>query len=52
MSSTQLVLTAEESGTTIGAHPTGVTEILNKSALDPTNPWDDGRTAAIKSAVE
>jgi predicted urease superfamily metal-dependent hydrolase len=47
-----LVLTAEESGTTIGAHPAGVTEILNKSALDPANPTNDERTAAIKSAVE
>jgi hypothetical protein len=47
-----LVLTAEESGTTIGAHPAGVTEILNKSAIDPANPTNDERTAAIKSAVE
>jgi hypothetical protein len=51
MSSTQLVLTAKESGTTIGAHPAGVTEILNKSALDPTNPTNDKRTATIKIAV-
>jgi hypothetical protein len=46
------VLTAEESGATIGAHPAGVIEILSKTVIDQANPTNGERTCAIKSTVE
>jgi hypothetical protein len=47
-----MVITAEESGATIGTHPGGVIEAINSSAVDPSNPTDAERGAAIKSTTE
>jgi hypothetical protein len=47
-----MVLTAEESGATIGAHPGSYNNIILNSANDPLNPTDDERTAGIKKATE
>jgi hypothetical protein len=47
-----LILTAEESGATIRAHPGGVTDILSTTAVDPSNPTNNEQTAAVKAATE
>ncbi len=48
-----MVITAEESGATIGTHPGGVTEALkNGAAVDADNPTDPERDAAIKSTTD
>jgi hypothetical protein len=47
-----MVLTAQESGATIGAHPGGVSEVLSMQATDPANPTDVERTTAMKTATE
>jgi hypothetical protein len=46
-----MVLNAEESGATIGAHPSGVNKILSNTAADRNLPTAGERTAAIKSAT-
>ncbi len=47
-----MVLTAEESGATIGAHPGGIQEALIFEAIDANNPSDVERTAATKTATD
>jgi hypothetical protein len=47
-----MVLTAEESGATIGAHPGSFNNIILNSAVDPLNPTNKERAAAIKKANE
>jgi hypothetical protein len=38
--SNSMVLTATESGATIGAHPGAIADELNTSAIDPAHPTD------------
>jgi hypothetical protein len=45
------VLTAEESGATIGTHPGGVAEVLNDIAADADQPTNAEREEAIKTAT-
>jgi hypothetical protein len=45
------VLTAEESGATIGTHPAGVTDVLKDIAEDADYPTDDETAEAIKTAT-
>jgi hypothetical protein len=47
-----IVLTAEESGATIGAHPGGIQEALNIDAIDANNPSDVEQTTATKTATD
>jgi hypothetical protein len=47
-----MVLTAEESGATIGAHPGGIQEALYNKAIDANNPSHVERTAATKTATD
>jgi hypothetical protein len=47
-----MVLTADENGATIGAHPGGIQEALNIDTIDAKNPSDVERTAAIKTATD
>jgi hypothetical protein len=47
-----MVLTAEESGATIGSHPGGIQEALNIDAIDANNPSDVERIAATKTATD
>jgi hypothetical protein len=46
-----MVLTAVESGATIGAHPGAITEELNASAVDVANPTGQEYIAATKVAT-
>ena len=46
-----MVLTAEESGATIGAHPGAITEVLTDTAVDADNPTPGEHNAAIKIAT-
>jgi hypothetical protein len=46
-----MVLTATESGATIGAHPGAINEVLNTTAADTTNPAATERDDATKIAT-
>jgi hypothetical protein len=46
-----MVLTAAESGATIGAHPAAVTEETNNSAVDPENPTPEEYAASEKEST-
>ncbi len=46
-----MVLTATESGATIGAHPGAINEVLNTMAADTTNPTATERDDATKIAT-
>ena len=45
-----MVLTAEDSGVSVGAHPAAIQEVLNLKAVDPDNPTTDERALATKTA--
>ncbi len=45
-----MVLTAEDSGVSVGAHPAAIQEVLNLKAVDPDNPTTDERAMATKTA--
>jgi hypothetical protein len=47
-----MVDTAEASGATIGAHPGGVSEILNTTASDANNPSKAETTEAVATATQ
>jgi hypothetical protein len=47
-----MVLTAKESGATIGAHPGDIQEALKIDAIDANNPSDVERIAATKTATD
>jgi hypothetical protein len=47
-----MVDTAEDSGATIGAHPAGVTAILNVLALDSDAPTTPERVASVQMATQ
>jgi hypothetical protein len=47
-----MVSTAEESGATIDAHPSGIQEALSIKAVEADNPSDVVRAASIKTATE
>jgi hypothetical protein len=49
---TSMVLTAEDSGVSIGAHPAAIQEVLNLTAVDPDNPTNNERAMATKTARE
>ena len=46
-----MVLTAAESGATIGAHPGAINEVLNATAADTDNPTIEEREDATKTAT-
>jgi hypothetical protein len=46
-----MVLTAAESGATIGAHPGAIDKVLNTTAVDSENPTVGEHTDAIKTAT-
>ena len=45
-----MVLTAEDSRVSIGAHPAAIQEVLNARAVDPDNPTVNERDLATKTA--
>jgi hypothetical protein len=47
-----MVITAEEKRTTMGTHPSGVTEALNSPAVKADNPTDAERETGIKSTMD
>jgi hypothetical protein len=47
-----MVLTAEESGATIGAHPGSITKIILSTTVDPTKPTPDEQITAVKTATD
>jgi hypothetical protein len=47
-----MVLTAEESGATIGLHPGSINDIILNSAVDPQNPTEIEHVAATKKATD
>jgi hypothetical protein len=47
-----LVLTGEECGATIGAHPGAINNILIDTAVDERSPTDDERRKATKTATD
>jgi hypothetical protein len=47
-----MVLTAEESGATIGSHPGSINDIILHSAVDPENPTELEHVAATKKATD
>ena len=47
-----LVLTAEDSGATIGSHPGAITDVLSTSVVDPNNPTSKETSAATKVATD
>jgi hypothetical protein len=47
-----MVLTAEESGATIGLHPGSIKDIILNTAADPENPTEIEHVAATKKATD
>jgi hypothetical protein len=45
-----MVLAAEDSGVSVGAHPAAIQEVLNLNAVDPDNPTTNERALDTKTA--